>query len=74
MHSAIVHDPPSDQCRQTYKRVENATAMIWKLLTIAQKTWRTLKGLPLLRDVYDGKRFIDGEIAKKVQKAKEMGA
>ena len=38
-----------------YKRVENATAMIWKLLTIAPKTWRTLKGFPLLRDVYDGK-------------------
>jgi hypothetical protein len=41
---------------------------------IGQKTWRVLKGSPLLRDVYDGKRFVDGEVSKRVQKAKAVAA
>jgi putative transposase len=57
-----------------YKRVENATAMIWKLLTIGERTWRGLKGSPLLRDVYDGKKFVNGETARKAYKVKEVAA
>jgi len=57
-----------------YKRVENATAMIWKLLTIGEKRWRALKGAPLLRDVYDGKKFVDGNSSKKAYKVKEAAA
>jgi hypothetical protein len=48
--------------------------MIWKLLTIAQRTWRTLKGSPPLRDVYERKRFIDGEKSKKAPKGKAVAA
>ena len=43
-----------------FKKVENAEAMIWKLLLVAQKSWRALNAPRLMRDVYDGKRFKDG--------------
>jgi putative transposase len=43
-----------------FKKVENATAMIWKLLTVAEKRFRMLKGHWLLPDVYVGDQFIDG--------------
>jgi putative transposase len=43
-----------------FKKVQNATAMIWKLLQVAEKNFRTLKGYWLLPDVYSGKTFIDG--------------
>jgi len=45
-----------------FKKVENATAMIWKLLKVAEKNFRILKGYWLLPDVYSGKRFVDGVI------------
>ena len=43
-----------------FKKVQNATAMIWKLLQVAERNFRTLKGHWLLPDVYSGKVFIDG--------------
>jgi transposase-like protein len=43
-----------------FKKVENAEAMIWKLLLVAQKSWRALNAPHLMRDVYDGKPFKDG--------------
>jgi putative transposase len=44
-----------------FKKVENASAMIWKLLMVAEKSFRALKGFWLLRDVYAGDRFTDGK-------------
>ena len=49
-----------------FKRVDNASAMIWKLL-IGEKAWRCLKGAELLRDVYEGKKFVDGKAMKTVE-------
>jgi len=43
-----------------FKKVQNATAMIWKLLQVAEKNFRSLKGYWLLSDVYKGNIFIDG--------------
>jgi hypothetical protein len=43
-----------------FKKVENAKAMIWKLLRVAEKSWRALNAPHLMKDVYDGKRFEDG--------------
>ena len=43
-----------------FKRVENATAMIWRLLRVAEKAWRHLKGSDLLQEVYDGQQFANG--------------
>ena len=57
-----------------FKRVDNASAMIWKLLRIGEKAWRSLKGTELLRDVYHGHKFIDGNIVKKADKVKAVAA
>lgn len=43
-----------------FKRVDNATALIWKLVMVAEQSWRRLKGAHLLQDVFDGKKFVDG--------------
>ena len=43
-----------------FKKVDNAEAMIWKLLMVAQKSWRALNAPRLMKDVYDGKPFKDG--------------
>ena len=43
-----------------FKRVESATALIWKLLTVAEKRFRKLDAPHLLRDVFEGRKFEDG--------------
>ena len=53
-----------------FKKVQNATAMIWKLLQVAEKSFRTLKGFWLLPAVYKGKQFADGTL-KSQQKVLE---
>ena len=44
-----------------FKRVESATALIWKLLTMAEKRFRKLNAPHLLSDVFQGRRFEDGK-------------
>jgi transposase-like protein len=43
-----------------YKRVENATALIWKLLCVAEKTLRRLNAPHLLAAVAAGAKYADG--------------
>jgi putative transposase len=43
-----------------FKKVENATALIWKILQVAESTFRRLKGAELLPAVYAGVRCVDG--------------
>jgi hypothetical protein len=43
-----------------FKKTENAEAMIWKLLTVAEQSWRKLNAPELMQDVYHGTRFKDG--------------
>ena len=43
-----------------YKRVDRATAVIWKMLMIAEKRFRRLKALGLMRNVYLGTLYMDG--------------
>lgn len=43
-----------------FKKSENAAAMIWKLLCVAEQSWRALNAPRLMKEVYDGKRFKDG--------------
>jgi len=43
-----------------FKKTENAEAMIWKLLRVAEKSWRALNAPKLMKEVYDGKPFKDG--------------
>ena len=44
-----------------FKRVESATALIWKLLRVAEKRFRRLDAPHLLRDVFEGRKFVDGK-------------
>jgi transposase-like protein len=43
-----------------YKRVESATALIWKLLQVAEGHFRRLNAPELLPLVYAGIQFVDG--------------
>lgn len=50
-----------------YKKVQNATAMIWKLLRVAEKRFNLLRGVEKLEGVYQGKQYRDGEEITSVQ-------
>src|SRR6476620_4964561 len=43
-----------------FKKVENATVLIWKILQVAETTFRRLKGAELLPAVYAGAQCVDG--------------
>jgi putative transposase len=43
-----------------FKKVENATAVIWKILQVAESTFRRRKGAELLPAVYAGGQSVDG--------------
>jgi len=57
-----------------FKKIQSATAMIWKLLQVAEKNFRTLKGYWLLSDVYKGKRFVDGVMKHDSKTLERMAA
>lgn len=57
-----------------FKKVQNATAMIWKLLQVAEKSFRTLKGHWLLADVYEEKQYIDGIMTRNHKILERMAA
>ena len=44
-----------------FKRVEAATALIWKVLQVAEQTFRRLNAPELLPLVYAGVPFVDGQ-------------
>lgn len=43
-----------------FKKVENVTSLIWKILQVAESTFRKLKGAELLPAVYAGVHYVDG--------------
>lgn len=43
-----------------FKKVDNATALIWKIMMVAETTFRRLNAADLLKDVYQGAKYIDG--------------
>lgn len=45
-----------------FKRVERATALIWKLLMVAESRFRKLDAPHVLRDVLEGRKFEDGKL------------
>jgi putative transposase len=45
---------------ERFKKVENATAVIWKILQVAESTFRRLKGAEFLPAVYAGVQYVDG--------------
>jgi transposase-like protein len=54
-----------------YKKVENATAVIWKTLMVAQSRFRKLSAHDLLKDVLNDTKYIDGVAvcSKKLEEA-----
>ncbi len=47
-----------------FKKVRNAEALIWKLLMVAERSFRRLNSPKLLKEVYEGTKFVDGVLAK----------
>jgi putative transposase len=52
-----------------FKKVQNATAVIWKMLLIAEKRFRKLNAPELLKEVYEGVEFVDGVAVTKKREA-----
>jgi putative transposase len=51
-----------------FKKVANAEALIWKLLMLAERSFRRLNGPRLMKEVYEGKQFVDGVAVKTTQR------
>ena len=47
-----------------FKKVENAQALIWKMLLVAEKRFRRLKAPELMKDVYQGAEYVNPEITE----------
>jgi transposase-like protein len=48
-----------------FTKVASAEALIWKTLLIAEKKFRRLNAPELLKEVWEGKPFVDGVAVKK---------
>jgi transposase-like protein len=54
------------------KKVGNATALIWRVLMVAERNFRRLDAPEQLAAVYDGRTFQDGKLVK--EKALKVAA
>ena len=52
-----------------FKRADNATCVVWKMLTIAQSRFRRLNAPDMLEEVWKGVEFVDG--VRKTQAEKQ---
>jgi putative transposase len=57
-----------------FKRVENATAVIWKTLLVAEQTFRRLDAPELLAEVAEGVTYVNGVRVKPSQPTAEEKA
>ena len=48
------------EAAKRYQKVSNATAVIWKVLRVAEKRFRKLNAPHLMKEVYQGVRLVDG--------------
>jgi hypothetical protein len=55
-----VESPFAATAAKQFKKVENTTALIWKLLQVVESTFRRLKGAELLPAVFAGVQYVDG--------------
>src|SRR6516225_1705939 len=53
-----------------FKKVANATALIWRMLMVAERRFRRLDAPEQLAAVYDGRVFRDGKLVKEKQSLK----
>jgi transposase-like protein len=47
-----------------YKKVENATALIWKVLCVAERRFRKLNAPELMPSVYADAQYVDGKLMR----------
>ena len=47
-----------------FKKVANATTILWKMLMVAEKIFRRVKHPELMAEVYRGMKFMDGRQEK----------
>jgi putative transposase len=57
-----------------FKKVDRATAIIWKLLQVAEGTFRRLNAPEFLSGVYVGVRYVDGVKPRSTATAQEVAA
>ena len=43
-----------------FKKIENALAVIWKMMLVAEKRFRRLRAPELMNDVYQGVKYVNG--------------
>jgi hypothetical protein len=51
-----------------FKKVPNATAMIWRLLLVAESRFRKIDAPHLAAEIYRGVEYADGEKVNKVNR------
>ncbi len=56
------------EAAKRYKKIENAEALIWKILMIAECKFRRLNARHLLQEVYNGNAFKDGVAVTKINR------
>jgi hypothetical protein len=57
-----------------FRKVESATALIWKVLLVAESRFRKLNAPELMQLVYEGVEFVDGNTVTKEGRRKAEGA
>ena len=57
-----------------YKRVENASAMIWKLLMVAEKSFRKVNAPELMAQVASGATYINGGRQRGINDVEKVAA
>ena len=57
-----------------FKRAANATALIWKILMVAQNRFQRLDASHLLAEVYEGTRYTDGQRRQESNEEKKAAA
>jgi putative transposase len=53
------------QASKRFKKVESATALIWKVLRVAESRFRKLNAPELMQSVYESVEFVDGKAVTK---------
>jgi transposase-like protein len=57
-----------------FKKVASATALIWRVLMVAEKRFRRLNAPKLLLDVYEGNQFVNGRPVTQAKSTTNMEA
>lgn len=67
---SICNSPTSHRSGEAIQKVENATALIWKMLLVVQQNFRKRNAPHLLAEVYAGVEYHDGISAVKPTREK----